>query len=91
MRALARTLHPHRPQARTDLRTRKLPSSVTVEQFPNGHSNLTYLVRLGGLELVLRRPPFGNRVKSAHDMGREFRVLSKLSVVYPPAPKPFFF
>jgi aminoglycoside phosphotransferase (APT) family kinase protein len=60
---------------------------LTVEQFPSGHSNLTYLVRLGARELVLRRPPFGSKVKSAHDMGREYRVLSKLHPVYPPAPK----
>jgi aminoglycoside phosphotransferase (APT) family kinase protein len=62
-----------------------------VEQFPHGHSNLTYLLRLGDLEMVMRRPPFGNQVKSAHDMGREFRVLSKLSAVYPPAPRPYFY
>lgn len=61
---------------------------LTVEQFPGGASNLTYLIRLGDLELVLRRPPFGNKVKSAHDMGREYRVLSKLHSVYAPAPKP---
>jgi len=36
---------------------------------------------------VLRRPPFGSKVKSAHDMGREFRVLSKLHSVYAPAPE----
>lgn len=61
----------------------------TVEQFPAGHSNLTYLLRCGTKELVLRRPPFGNQVKTAHDMGREFRVLSRLSTVYPPAPRPY--
>jgi aminoglycoside phosphotransferase (APT) family kinase protein len=60
---------------------------VTVQQFPSGHSNLTYLVRLGGREMVLRRPPFGSKVKSAHDMGREFRVLSRLHPAYPPAPQ----
>jgi len=64
---------------------------VEVEQFPAGHSNLTYLVRAGGEEFVLRRPPFGSRVKSAHDMGREFRVLSKLHRVYPPAPEPLLY
>jgi aminoglycoside phosphotransferase (APT) family kinase protein len=64
---------------------------LTVEQFPHGHSNLTYLLRLGERELVLRRPPFGNQVKSAHDMGREYRVLSKLCEVYPPAPRPYFY
>ncbi len=61
---------------------------VVVEQFPHGHSNLTYLIRRGDRELVLRRPPFGNRVKSAHDMGREYRILSRLCKVYEPAPCP---
>ena len=60
---------------------------LAVKQFPSGHSNLTYLVTLGVRELVLRRPPFGSKVKTAHDMGREFRVLSRLHYVYPPAPK----
>ena len=59
---------------------------LTVKQFPSGHSNLTYFVSLGGQEMVLRRPPFGSKVKTAHDMGREYRVLSKLHAVYP-APK----
>ena len=63
----------------------------SVEQFAQGHSNLTYLFRLGDAEWVLRRPPFGNQVKSAHDMGREYRVLSKLWVVYPPAPRPVLY
>ena len=63
-------------------------SEIEVMQFPAGSSNLTYLVRLGDAEYVLRRPPFGNAVKSAHDMQREFGVLSKLSAVYAPAPKP---
>jgi aminoglycoside phosphotransferase (APT) family kinase protein len=58
-----------------------------VLQYSSGHSNLTYSLQLGAKELVLRRPPFGSKVKSAHDMGREFRVLSKLHSVYPPAPK----
>lgn len=65
--------------------------SLSVEQFPHGHSNLTYLLRRGNREFVLRRPPFGNQVKTAHDMGREFRVLSKLSAVYPPAPRPLLY
>jgi aminoglycoside phosphotransferase (APT) family kinase protein len=60
---------------------------LTAMQFPSGHSNLTYLVRLGDREMVLRRPPFGSKVKSAHDMGREYRVLSKLHAAYPEAPK----
>jgi aminoglycoside phosphotransferase (APT) family kinase protein len=65
--------------------------AVTVEQFPGGHSNLTYLVRADGRELVLRRPPFGSKVKTAHDMGREFRILSRLAPVWPRAPRPVAF
>jgi aminoglycoside phosphotransferase (APT) family kinase protein len=64
---------------------------LTIRQFPSGHSNLTYSLLLGSKELVLRRPPFGSKVKSAHDMSREFRVLSKLHSVYPPAPKALFY
>ncbi|MEP6850146.1 MAG: phosphotransferase, partial [Acidobacteriota bacterium] len=44
---------------------------IEVEQFPSGSSNLTYLLRIGSDEYVLRRPPFGNVVATAHDMGRE--------------------
>jgi aminoglycoside phosphotransferase (APT) family kinase protein len=69
----------------------RLPDAVgplSVTQFPHGHSNLTYLLRLGETEWVLRRPPFGNQVKTAHDMGREFRVLSGLCAVFPAAPCP---
>jgi len=61
--------------------------TVTVEQFPGGHSNLTYLVHHGDREYVLRRPPFGSKVKSAHDMGREVAVLSKLAPVFDRAPR----
>jgi aminoglycoside phosphotransferase (APT) family kinase protein len=60
---------------------------ASVEQFPSGHSNLTYLIRMGSREVVLRRPPFGSKVRSAHDMAREYRVLSKLHDAYPVAPK----
>src|SRR6202035_3537234 len=62
-------------------------STVIVAQFPSGHSNLTYLVCLRNRQMVLRRPPFGSKVKTAHDMSREYRVLSKLHLVYSQAPK----
>lgn len=65
-----------------------LETPIAIEQFPSGHSNLTYLVRSGARELVLRRPPFGSKVKTAHDMGREHRILSRLHAVYDRAPKP---
>jgi aminoglycoside phosphotransferase (APT) family kinase protein len=62
---------------------------IVVEQFPAGHSNLTYLLQAGDRELVLRRPPFGaEKIRKGHDMGREFRVLQGLSRVYPKVPKP---
>lgn len=64
---------------------------IEISQFPGGSSNLTYCVTIGESEYVLRRPPFGNQVKSAHDMSREFNVLSKLSAVYQPAPKPLIY
>jgi aminoglycoside phosphotransferase (APT) family kinase protein len=64
---------------------------VSVLQFPRGHSNLTYLVRVGAREVVLRRPPFGVKVKSAHDMKREFDILSALQGLYRRAPRPIAF
>jgi aminoglycoside phosphotransferase (APT) family kinase protein len=60
-------------------------------KFGAGHSNLTYMVRCGERELVLKRPPPGQRAKSAHDMGREFRVLSKLQGVYAYAPRAYLY
>jgi aminoglycoside phosphotransferase (APT) family kinase protein len=68
-----------------------ITGELIVRQFPHGHSNLTYLISSGNEEWVLRRPPFGNRVKSAHDMGREYRVLTGLSRVFPPAPRALVF
>src|SRR5215213_7039374 len=56
---------------------------LTVEQFPGGHSNLTYLLRFGRQECVMRRPPFGPVAPKAHDMAREFRILEALHPVFP--------
>jgi len=63
--------------------------SVTVEQFPGGHSNLTYLVTTAGRQYVLRRPPLGPVAPKAHDMSREYRVLERIHPVFPAAPKVF--
>ncbi len=65
-----------------------LSGEIAVEQFPSGYSNLTYLLKVGETELVLRRPPFGTKAKSAHDMGREYRILTALHPVFPYCPKP---
>lgn len=62
---------------------------VEFAQFPGGKANLTYLVRAGETELVLRRPPLGPVAPKAHDMAREYRVLSVLHAVYPKAPRAF--
>jgi aminoglycoside phosphotransferase (APT) family kinase protein len=67
-----------------------LGGALVVTQFPSGHSNLTYSVSLSDKEMVLRRPPFGSKVKSAHDMGREYHVLSKLHPAYP-TPQPLLY
>jgi aminoglycoside phosphotransferase (APT) family kinase protein len=60
--------------------------NFSVMQFPNGSANLTYLVRLGETDLVVRRPPFGVIATAAHDMRREYNVLSLLHAAYPRAP-----
>jgi aminoglycoside phosphotransferase (APT) family kinase protein len=65
------------------------PSPMTVEQFPGGHSNLTYLLRFGVDEFALRRPPFGPVPPKAHDVIRECRILQKLNPVFLLAPKPY--
>jgi len=62
---------------------------LRVEQFPGGHSNLTYLLRFGDQEFVMRRPPFGPVPPKAHDMARECRILAALHPVFPLAPRPY--
>jgi aminoglycoside phosphotransferase (APT) family kinase protein len=63
-----------------------ISGGLEVLQFPAGYSNLTYLVRVEvngePRDLVLRRPPFGSEVATAHDMGREHRVLTGLATVW---------
>jgi aminoglycoside phosphotransferase (APT) family kinase protein len=57
-----------------------------VRQFSGGASNLTYLLRYRGLDLVLRRPPVGTKARSAHDMSREYRIQAGLAPVFPAVP-----
>jgi aminoglycoside phosphotransferase (APT) family kinase protein len=81
--ALRRVIDQHAPE---------LTGPVAVEQFPRGHSNLTYLLRVGGNELVLRRPPKGaKQIKAGHDMRREYTVLTRLRTVWPRVPRTLFF
>lgn len=64
---------------------------LVIQQFPGGFSNLTFLLKTSGKEYVLRKPPNGANMKSAHDMGREFNVLTVLKPVYKPVPAPVLF
>ena len=89
-----------RPEAALDLAVvsrflgPRLPNTdgpLEVVQFAGGHANLTYLLRFGTQEYVLRRPPSGPVAPGAYDMAREFRALSALWPVFPPAPRPFLF
>jgi aminoglycoside phosphotransferase (APT) family kinase protein len=64
---------------------------LDVLQFPNGSANLTYLLRLGDAELVLRRPPMGQIAPGAHDMKREYKVLSRLWRHFDRAPRAYLF
>ena len=63
-------------------------ATVEIEQFPGGHSNLTYLIRYGSQEFVLRRPPVGPVAPTAHDMPREYKLLSVVNPSFRLAPKP---
>lgn len=60
---------------------------LKVRQFGGGAANLTYLLDFGGRQYVLRRPPLGPVAAKAHDMSREFKVLSVLYKAFPPAPR----
>ncbi|GAB3462381.1 phosphotransferase family protein [Actinophytocola sediminis] len=64
-----------------------LGALTEVCQYPGGASNLTYLLRFGDRELILRRPPAGQKARSAHDMRREYRVQRQLRPVYPYVPE----
>jgi aminoglycoside phosphotransferase (APT) family kinase protein len=62
---------------------------IRIDQFPGGHSNLTYLVQLGGQEFVLRKPPLGELAPKAHDIAREFRLLTAINPFFPLSPRPY--
>jgi aminoglycoside phosphotransferase (APT) family kinase protein len=66
-----------------------LSKEPEIAQFPGGHSNLTYLIRFGDADIVVRRPPFGPVPPTAHDMAREYRCLAAMHGVFPLAPQPY--
>jgi aminoglycoside phosphotransferase (APT) family kinase protein len=61
--------------------------ALEFSQISGGRSNITYLVRGGGHEWVLRRPPLGHVLPTAHDMSREYRVLAALADTDVPTPR----
>jgi aminoglycoside phosphotransferase (APT) family kinase protein len=63
-------------------------TTLEIEQFPGGHSNLTYLIRCGASEFVLRRPPVGPVAPTAHDMPREYKLLALINPHFQLAPQP---
>jgi aminoglycoside phosphotransferase (APT) family kinase protein len=65
--------------------------AIAVRQFPSGASNLTYLVRIGNWEGVLRRPPFGPIPPKAHDMQRESNLLRRIHPVFSLVPEVYLF
>jgi len=72
----------------------KLPGTerpLVVRQFGGGAANLTYLLDYGTQVYVLRRPPLGPVAKSAHDMSREYKVLSALHQAFPYAPRAYLY
>jgi aminoglycoside phosphotransferase (APT) family kinase protein len=91
---------PPRPDAQLDaakldaylrLAAPEVGQVLEIRQFPGGFSNLTYSLLAEGGTFVLRRPPEGAAIRSAHDMGREFRVLSLLRPHYGKVPRPVVF
>ena len=64
------------------------PRDLTGRMFAGGRSNLTYAITDGENRWVLRRPPLGHVLPTAHDMVREHRVLEALSKAGFPAPRP---
>ena len=68
-----------------------LKGELTIKQFPSGFSNLTYLVKASNREMILRRPPFGKKPKSGHDMSREYRILKALKPLFRYCPEPLVY
>jgi aminoglycoside phosphotransferase (APT) family kinase protein len=64
-----------------------LRGTPRVSQYSGGASNWTYRIAYDSHDLVLRRPPAGTKARSAHDMGREFRIQQALAPVFPYVPE----
>lgn len=65
-----------------------LDSNFKFEQFKVGRSNITFKIFDNSISYVLRRPPFGNKLESAHNMQREYKIITELSRNNLKVPKP---
>jgi aminoglycoside phosphotransferase (APT) family kinase protein len=68
-----------------------LEGDPEISQFHGGNSNLTYRLKYDNEDLVIRRPPFGTKAKSAHSMIREYRIMNTLKPVYPSVPDTLYY
>jgi aminoglycoside phosphotransferase (APT) family kinase protein len=68
-----------------------LQGAPEISQFQGGNSNLTYRLKYANDDLVVRRPPFGTKAKSAHSMIREYRIMSALKPLYPSVPDVLYY
>lgn len=79
---LASYLKEHFPHLEGDLR---------ITQYSGGASNWTYRLQFANADWILRRPPAGTKAKSAHDMGREYRLQKALEPVFRYVPKMLYY
>jgi aminoglycoside phosphotransferase (APT) family kinase protein len=69
----------------------KLTGEMRLQRIGGGQSNPTYFLSFDNARLVLRKRPQGDLPKSAHDVGREFRIISALSGTAVPVPEPILY
>ena len=67
-----------------------ISEDFNFEQFKVGRSNITFKIFDDANSFVLRRPPFGLKLESAHNMGREYKILKVLSENGLRVPKPMY-
>jgi len=68
-----------------------LGGKPAISQFHGGNSNLTYRLKYHDEDLVVRRPPFGTKARSAHSMIREYRIMKSLKPVFPAVPDTLYY
>ena len=68
----------------------EIDRNFQYEQFKVGRSNITFKIFDDKNSYVLRRPPYGNKLESAHNMSREYKIIDELSKNNLKVPKPIF-